>query len=307
MRRPVCGSERSGALGAQPLRLHEGMEPYPGYRLQQQLGVGGWGEVWRAVRVADGAHFALKFLASDSQFASAQEVRALQAIRQLRHPNLVTIEQIWSCANYLVIVMELAEGSLLDLLDVYFAEFKSAILPDHLCYFLGQAAEAIDFLNTRQHQVNGQRVAFRHCDVKPSNLLVHGKTVKLADFSLAVQTTATMWYHRRVGTLDYAAPEIFQGWLSERTDQYALAVTYLQLRTGRLPFHDTPERFSKQYVRPAPDLSGVSAAEGFILQRALAPVPQDRWPSCAEMMERLTRAVSVLAARGPASLETVGS
>src|SRR5262249_814084 len=145
--------------------------------------------------------------------------------------------------GYLAIVMEVADGNLLDLLEVYYAEFNVPIMADHLCYFLAQAAEAIDFLNARRHLVNGTRVAYRHGDVKPSNLLLQGRVVKLADFGLAVQPPASMGYHRRVGTPAYAAPELFQGWLSDRTDQYALAVTYYQLRTGRLPFPDTPATF----------------------------------------------------------------
>src|SRR3954470_9750829 len=97
------------------MHLKKGEEPYPGYRLVQFLGRGGWGEVWKAVRLADNACFALKFLTSDSQLAASQEIRALQAIRQLSHPNLVRIEQVWSCPGYLVVVMEMAEGNLLDL------------------------------------------------------------------------------------------------------------------------------------------------------------------------------------------------
>src|SRR5207302_3208300 len=107
-------------------------------------------------------------------------------------------------------------------------------------------------LNARQHVLGGQRVAIRHCDIKPSNLLLQGQTLKVADFSLATLTSSEMWYHRRAGTLDYAAPEVFQGRLSERTDQYALAVSYCLLRGGELPFSDTPASFQSNYVRPAP-------------------------------------------------------
>lgn len=280
----------AGVLHSEALDLRAGMEPYPGYQLLRLVGQGGWGEVWKARR-ADATFCALKFLPGDSRLAASQEIRALQAVRQLHHPNLLGIEQVWSCPGFLVIVMELADGNLLDLLDVYRAEFNAPITADHLCFFLSQAALAIDFLNARQHHVGGQRVAFRHCDVKPSNLLIQGRTVKLADFSLAVQTTSPMWYHRRVGTTHYAAPEIYLGWLSDRTDQYALAVTYVQLRTGHLPFPDSPVGFQTGYVRPAPDLSGLPPPERAILGRALATVPLDRWPSSVEMMQRLTAAV----------------
>ena len=160
-------------------------------------------------------------------------------------------------------------------------------MPEHLCHFLGQAADAIDFLNTRQHIVNDQRVAVRHCDIKPSNMLVFDATVKVADFSVAAQTASKMWYHRRVGTLNYAAPEVFQGWLSDRTDQYALAVSYVELRTGQLPFQNTPPTFNKSYHRPEPDLTCLDPWEQPILHKALNPVPQDRWQSCREMIDRL--------------------
>jgi serine/threonine protein kinase, bacterial len=274
------------------MQLKKGEEPYPGYRLVQFLGRGGWGEVWKAIRLADEACFALKFLPSDSQIASSQEIRGLQGIRLLNHPNLVRIEQVWSCPGYLVIVMEMAEGNLLDLLDVYYAEFNVPILPDHLCFFLSQTAQALDFLNSRQHIVDGQRVAFRHCDVKPSNMLVQGRTVKLADFSLAVQTTSPLGNHPRAGTVNYSGPELFQGLLSDRSDQYALAVSYFQLRTGRFPFPDSPASFDSSYVRSPPDLESLTPPERTILARALDTVPQNRWPSCVEMMNRLTKAIA---------------
>ncbi|MBI3410329.1 MAG: serine/threonine protein kinase [Planctomycetes bacterium] len=271
------------------LDLRQGAEPYPGYRLVHFLGKGGWGQVWKVKRLADGKHLAVKFLASQSQLASAQEIRALQAIRQLRHPHILQMEQVWSCPGFIAILMELAEGSLLDLLEMYLADYKTPIPADHACDFLSQVALALDFLNAGHHLVDGQRVAFRHCDVKPSNLLLFGRTVKLADFSLAVQSTVSMTNHRRTGTLNYAAPEVFQGRLSDRTDQYALAVTYVHLRTGSFPFGNTPSTFSEAYQRPTPDLSLVCPVERPILSRALDPVAPNRWSSCVEMMDMLTR------------------
>jgi serine/threonine protein kinase len=274
------------------------MEPFPGYRLYQFLGRGSWGEVWKAFK-PNGQPIALKFLTCDSTQAAAKEIRALQAIRQLHHPNLIRIEQVWCHLGYVIIGMELAEGSLADLLEVYRAEFGLAMVAEHVLHYLGPIAAALDFLNTRQHLVDGCRVALRHCDVKPSNLLLFGDTAKLADFSVATQSTSELWYHRRVGTLDYIAPEVFQGRLSERTDQYALAVTYCQLRGNRLPFHDTPTTFQQNYVRPRPDLSMLRPDERPIIARALAPVPLDRWPSCVELIHQLTLAMDLRKKQGP--------
>jgi serine/threonine protein kinase, bacterial len=268
------------------IQLVPGAEPYPGYRLVSLLGKGGWSDVWKA-RQEGGGDCALKFMPCDPGLAPSKEVRALQALRHIKHRYLLEIRNIWSCPGYVVVVMDLCDGSLLDLLEVYLRELHEPMTADHVCYFLGQAAEALDFLNTRQHVINGQRMAIRHCDVKPSNLLLQGNGVKLADFSLAVPTIATMGDHRRDGTPFYCAPEVFQGRLSDRTDQYALAVTYYQLRTGRPPFPPVATTSERGYVRPAPDLSEVVRSERDVLLRALAPVPQDRWHSCAEMMQRL--------------------
>jgi serine/threonine-protein kinase len=276
-----------------PLALACGAEPFPGFRLCRPLGRGGLGEVWQAAG-PDGRALAIKFLPCDGN-AVAGEVRALQSIRQLQHPNLLHIDRIWGSSGYVAVAMELAEGSLLDLLQVYYQECGGPMPAPHLCHFLAQAAAAIDFLNTRQHLLEGRRVAIRHCDVKPSNLLVLAGTVKLADFSLSVETTAPMGYSRRVGTLEYAAPEVFQGWLSDRTDQYALAVSYCLLRGGRLPFPDRPSRFRADYTRPEPDLSMLSTAERPLLARALDPVPQNRWPTCGDLIAQLTEAIKAAA------------
>ncbi len=266
-----------------------GLEPFPGFRLVRFLGRGSWGEVWKATR-ADGRPLALKFITCDRTQPASQEIRGLQAIRNLRHPNLIRIEQIWCHLGYVIVGMELAEGSLLDLLEVYRAEFGVPIVADHVCHYLAQIAAALDFLNTRQHNVDGNRVAIRHCDVKPSNMLLLGETAKLADFGVATQSTSPFWYHRRAGTLDYIAPEVFQGRLSDRSDQFALAVTYCHLRGGRLPFPSSPATFQPDYVRPAPDLGMLSAREQPIIARALDPVPQDRWDSCSEMIAEIIRA-----------------
>jgi serine/threonine protein kinase len=280
--------EESQAVNAVP--LHTGMEPYPGYRLRQLVGQGGFAEVWEAETQA-GKTIALKFLPCDDSLTASKEVRSIQAVRQLKHPNLIETFQVWCHLGYIIVAMELAEGSLLDLLQAYEGELQSPVPPEQVCLYLTQTAEALDFLNTRQHTMDGRKVAFQHCDVKPSNILLFRDTVKLADFGLASPTSSPLKFHRRAGTLDFTAPEVFQGRLSDWTDQYALAVSYCQLRGGRLPFPDTPTKFVRNYVRPTPDLTMLPEAERPHVARALAPAPQNRWPSCKEFIARLAQTV----------------
>lgn len=265
------------------------MEPYPGYRLRQLLGRGGFAEVWEAE--TGSGPLALKFLPCNSSLAAAKEIRSIQSIRQLAHPHLIRIHQVWTHLSYIVVAMELADGTLLDLLDAYRQEFTTPIPAQQVCIYLSQAAAAIDFLNSRQHDIEGRKVSFQHCDIKPSNLLLFGETLKVADFGLTSVTSSPLKFHRRAGTLDYTAPEVFQGRLSDWTDQYALGITYCQLRGGRLPFSDTPATFSKSYVRPQPDLTMLPNRERPLVARTLAMVPHERWPSCQEFIAQLAKVV----------------
>lgn len=283
----VMRATRNPVAGAS---LPVGLESCPGYRLRERRGRGTFGEVWEA-KGDDGERVALKFMRCDGATAP-REIRTLQQVRQLVHPHLIHIHKVFCCSGYLVMVMELAEGSLQDLLEIQRVEAGEALAARAVCKYLRQMAEVLDFFNARQHRIDGQKVAFRHCDVKPSNMLLLQGAVKLTDFGLSVMTGSVSQRHPQAGTTSYAAPEVFAGNLSDRSDQFSLAVSYFQLRTGQLPFPDSPDKFRRDYVRPAPDLSLLSAKERPIVARALAPFSVDRWTSCQELMTQLTKAVS---------------
>ena len=276
---------------ARALTLQIGKEICPGYQLKRLLGRGGYGYVWEADK-DDGSPVALKFLPCGEGMAASQEIRAISALSHIRHPNLITIEKVWCQASYLVIEMKLADGNLLDLLDICKTEHNAALPADQACFYLGQAAEGLDFLNARQHHIDGQTVAIRHCDVKPSNILLFDDKVKLCDFGFSSINTMPMQNHRQAGTLDFTAPEVFQGRISEWSDQYSLAVTYCVLRSDCVPWIGTLAQFVPGYVRPEPDLSMLTNAEKPIIYRALSRVPQDRWPSCKQLIAQLAKATS---------------
>ncbi|OAI46594.1 hypothetical protein AYO44_11065 [Planctomycetaceae bacterium SCGC AG-212-F19] len=272
--------------------LQPGQEAIPGYRLKQLVGRGGFGEVWQAD--AGSTTVALKFMPFNNSLAAAKEIRAIQHLRQLGHPGLIHIEKVWSVPGHVVICMELAEGSLQDLYQTYQSELGTPLPVDQVLDYLSQAAQTLDFLNTRQHLIDGQKLGIQHADVKPSNLLLIGDTVKLCDFGLATPTAAQYRAHRRQGTPDYAAPEVFAGQLSNQTDQYALAVTYCVLRTGRLPYPEMGTmRRSWPARRPDPDLSMLTPGEQPVVARGLRRVPTERWPSCGEMMGNLANALNM--------------
>lgn len=124
---------------------------------------------------------------------------------------------------------------LLQLWHEHHAKGLPGIPPEELLPYLGQAAEAIDFLNTREP-------ALIHRDVKPEHLLLttDGR-VQVAGSELAKPvegTSAAVGSAEVKMTMAYAAPELFANRVTRRTDQYSLALTYYRLRTGKLAFAD---------------------------------------------------------------------
>jgi serine/threonine protein kinase len=247
--------------------------------------------VWEAVS-ADGKTLALKVMPYTDSQANTRGIRALQSARGLRHPNLIHAEQVWSQAGSLVIGMELADGSLLDLLEAYQSEYNTTVAAGEACDFLCQAARALDYMNAHQHVIDGRRVGFQHSDVKPSNLMLIGNTVKLGDLSSSATITSNVATVSGSVSLDYAAPEVLLGRLTDWSDQYSLAVSYCQLRSGRLPFPTLADPLPRGYSRPAPDLSLLTPGERPIIARALSSVSQMRWPTCGEMMTQLQTATA---------------
>ena len=262
-----------------------GAVPFPGYRLLRLRGVGGFSTVWEASDPT-GELIAMKFMSSASPTTTSRELRSLQAIQAVTHPNLLITRHVWSLPGWIAIGMDLADASLLDLLELYSEEFNRPIEAKKLCHYLYQAALALDFLNRRHHRIDGKLVGLQHGDIKPNNVLLLGDESKLADYGLATPTTGPMTPCPRHGTAEYCAPEVFQGMLSDRSDQFSLAVTYFVLRTGRFPYSAPPSNREalRNYVRPEPDLSPLSEPERPVMARALSPIPQNRYPSCLDLM-----------------------
>ncbi len=264
----------------------EQLEPVPGYRTQSRLGRGSFGEVWEAA-APDGSVVALKYLPCQekSSHVIQNEIRQLLSFQRIEHPHLIKVHNIILTPGHIVISMEKADGSLCDLHRAYLEECKMHIPPGHLCDLFWQAAEALDFI-AQQRPAGFMTAGLQHCDVKPSNLLFIGDCLKVADFGLCTAQNRRAGF---MGTPPYAAPELYQGRLSPRTDQYALAVSYCELRGGRLPFNVKNIKTSEHQQHP-PDLSMLPVEERPAVARALDPNWLDRWPSCKDFV-RNVRAV----------------
>jgi formylglycine-generating enzyme required for sulfatase activity/serine/threonine protein kinase len=262
-----------------PFNPEAGARPSPEYTLLKKLGEGGFGQVWKA-HDNNGFEVALKFIQLD-QIASDEEVRELEVMKKFGHANLLVLHRYWSIDNWLVVALELAQGTLLDRLRAAEAQGQAGIPFDELLEYMRDAARGLDYLHS-----NG----IQHRDVKPENLMLVGGSVKVADFGLAKKLEHSLPIHTLVLSPPYASPEQCQQELSPHSDQYSLAVSYCELRSGRRPFRGKPPReLMFDHVSKEPDLTILPAAERLAVSKALAKNPDHRWPSCRAFVEALSR------------------
>ena len=279
-------------------------EPIPGYRLIEPIGSGGFGEVWKC-EAPGGLFKAIKFVYGNLNsldvegVRAEQELHALQRIKEVRHPFVCTLEQIKVLEGELVIVMELADRSLYDM----FVEQQNAgligIPRDDLLRYLRDAAEALDYMN--------EKFKLQHLDVKPRNLFLICDRVKVADFGLVkhLERQSASGLLGGVTPL-YASPETFKGKISERSDQYSLAIVYHELLSGQRPFSGKNVRtLMQQHLNDEPDLRSLPEAERPIIARALAKDPAKRFQNCMALLRALYGARPQARVNAPA--EAVGA
>jgi len=258
-------------------------EPIPGYKLVKRIGAGGYGEVWTAEVPGDLVK-AIKFVYGLlDEDRAARELKALNRIKGVRHPFLLSLERIEVVEGQLLIVTELAECSLKDRFEICRKQTPPGIGRDELLGYMRDAADALDYM-TEQHSL-------QHLDVKPENLLLLGGRIKVADFGLVKDIhdhTASM-----MGGLTpiYAPPEVFEGRPSRRSDQYSLAIVYQEMLTAVLPFPGrTAAQLAAQHLNAKPRLSSLSENDQAVIARALSKKPSDRFGSCRELTDALVEA-----------------
>jgi serine/threonine protein kinase/tetratricopeptide (TPR) repeat protein len=229
------------------------------YRLEQSLGRGGMGEVYRALDRLTGQTVALKRVLQDSkltggytshgggsqgkQMAIAREFRILT---RLRHPHIISVLDYGFDADRVpFFTMELL-GDALHLLD--YARDKPQ---EQKLGLLLQLLEALDYL----HRWN-----FVHRDLKPSNILVTPQgQLKVMDFGLAVEKGEPA---ESAGTYNYLSPEVLSGAVPGPTaDLFAVGVLACQMIFGRHPFaSQSIMGVLDRILYAPPDLSDVQAS-----------------------------------------------
>lgn len=254
------------------------------YRVLARLGQGGMGTVYLAEDPLLRRRVAIKLVAMN--FNQAQQPRFLREARllaQLHHPHIVTLYEIDHTGEAWYLVMECLACSVQDVLSERRLTWREAT------QYLIDAARGLQAAHTQ---------GILHRDLKPSNiLLTSDQRAKLADFGLAKElhdgeTPLTVQGHV-LGTPRYMSPEQCRSEpLHPTSDLYSLGATYFTFLTGQVPFAHANDPLQIMFAHcdmtlPLLPLEQAKVPEGCIrlVERAMAKTPDQRYSSCAELLQ----------------------
>ena len=292
-----------------------------GYRLEELIGQGGMGVVYRATDLRLRRQVALKVMAPElalDELFRKRFARESELAMSLEHPNVVPIYDAGEVDGCLYIAMRHVEGT--DLRTLLRAE--GALAPERAVVICRQVADALDAAHAS---------GLVHRDVKPSNVLLDARGhAYLADFGLTRQLAeqgADFGSGRSLGTPAYLAPEQIEGGpVDHRADIYSLGCFLFECLTGEAPFardsrlavvwaHLEEEPPSASERRPE-----LPEAIDPVLRTAMAKDPEARYATCEALVAaaedalglaaRATpprRATLALAAAAVAALAVVGA
>jgi ABC-type amino acid transport substrate-binding protein/predicted Ser/Thr protein kinase len=266
--------------------------PFGDYQLQELIGRGGMGEVYRAYDAKHDRIVALKVLphhlAQDVTFQQRFR-REAQAAAALNEPHVVPIHGYGEIDGRLYLDMRLIEGRPL---GSVLSDTGKGLDPAFAVSVIEQVAAALDAAHTS---------GLIHRDIKPSNILItHRQFAYLIDFGLARTagedglTTAGS----TLGTLAYMAPERFDGGQADpRSDIYGLACVLYECLTGSRPYpSDSMAQQIAGHVRqPAPKPSDKDprlAAFDDVVAKGMAKKPNQRYQTAGELSAAARQALS---------------
>lgn len=266
--------------------------PFGHYLLQELIGRGGMGEVYKAYDTRTDRIVAVKVLpphlAQDATFQRRFR-REAQAAAGVQDPHVVPIHSYGEIDGRLYLDMRLIEGRNL---GTILQSSDKPLLPFFTVKVIEQVATALDAAHA---------AGLIHRDVKPSNVLITDRDfVYLIDFGLARSagepgmTTAGS----TLGTLAYMAPERFNGGTIDlRSDIYALTCVLYECLAGARPFpaDSLEQQIAGHIVQPVPRPSATDprlAAFDAVIAKGMAKKPDSRYQSAAELAAAARRALA---------------
>jgi eukaryotic-like serine/threonine-protein kinase len=265
------------------------------YKILRKLGAGGMANVYLAEDQELGRRVAIKILnerhANDEQFVERFRREAKNAAG-LSHPNIVSIFDRGEAEGTYYIAMEYLDGRSLK-------ELISTRGPAPINVAVDYARQILAALRVAHRQ------GLVHRDIKPHNVLVDGEgRIKVTDFGIARAGPSQMTEEGSIiGTAQYLSPEQAQGApVTPASDLYSVGIVLYELLTGEVPFAgETPVELAMKHLSKVPEPPSRLRPEvprdlDFVIMRALAKAPADRYQSADEMdadLARIARGVAV--------------
>ena len=234
-------------MGTIPLLLDLKGEVIGDYKLEELIGIGGMGVVYRAIGKNGNSPVALKVLNYNhlhkNEFIARFE-REAEALKRLEHPNIVKVLDSGRQDDIYYIVTEYLEGeNLLTYLRTHSPDKKEILR------IIIEVSKAIEHAHEQ---------GIIHRDIKPANIFISDK-VKVLDFGLAQLTGADSQLSSltrsdmAMGTINYLSPEqrINAKSIDERSDIFSIGVVFYEMLTGTLPMgrFKPPSRINKKLNR----------------------------------------------------------
>ncbi len=298
------GESQSGWPGARS-SLTAGRALVPGYQLGEHLFHADVRTVvWSATDI-NGRYCSL-WIYDLANVSSAIDLDALRVLQgQAAHPHLARIFGWWLLNESgeditsvftderrtgpevvtLVIASESARVNLLHRAQERRQVTGFGLPVEELLDYMRQVSSALDAIN----------VSLVHTDVRPSNLLVLDRNVKLSNLAWCRvldqdASDADVFENRPLRTT--SPPEIAEGRVDRRSDQYSLAATYVQLRSGNTVLESAyPSAQTQAFSPNEVGLSDLEPQERLVIERAMNASPGQRFAACEDLVDALAEAV----------------
>src|SRR5213082_1550935 len=261
----------------------------PHYDIERQIGAGGMARVFLAVEQHPHRRVAIKVIAPELSNRLLRErfIREVDLSSKLSHPHIVPIFSAGEAAGLFYYVMPYVAGE--SLRQRLLRERKLPL--EVALHVTRDVADALAFAHAQ---------GIIHRDIKPENILLSGEHAIVADFGIARAISAAgsltlTQAGQPIGSPGYMSPEqaIALGDLDARTDLYSLGCVLFEMLAGESPAASMTERRVHNWTRLEASAAmkradaGVARAVKHAISRALAPLPDDRFPTETEFATAL--------------------
>jgi serine/threonine-protein kinase len=273
------------------------------YQIVSELGRGSMGVVYQGFDPIIGRTVAIKtmltegFAPAEFEEYKARFQREAQSAGVLAHPNIVTVYDFGEDSGVLYLAMEFLEGKSLQAL----VEEQTILPVETIIPMYEQVCSALD--HAHRHRIV-------HRDIKPANIMIlESGLVKVTDFGIAKMMSMGMTQAGQIlGTPNYMSPEQVKGRsVDGRADIFSLGVILYELVTGEKPFGGQNittviyKIINENPISPRELDATIPVGLSYVIQKALAKNPDERYQTCRELAEDLRNYRSVGGAAAPSA------